>query len=140
MLHRDVSIPVTLFVFDVLAVEGLPTTTQPYVRRRALLEALELPRPHVRLVGTYAARRSFAGRPALAHGIVGARTPVTRKVPRLVKNVQVVRLPPRALVSNPVLRATSVSPFNTIVCGTSTPAKPPVSVLVTNRGVKALAG
>ena len=53
MLHRDMSIPATLFVFDVLAVEGLPTTTQPYVRRRALLEALDWQGPHVRLVATF---------------------------------------------------------------------------------------
>jgi bifunctional non-homologous end joining protein LigD len=53
MLHRDMSIPVTLFVFDVLAVEGLPTTNQPYARRRAVLESLELQGPRVRRVATY---------------------------------------------------------------------------------------
>src|SRR4051812_6192849 len=35
-------IALTLFVFDVLAVEGLSTTMQPYSERRALLEELEL--------------------------------------------------------------------------------------------------
>jgi bifunctional non-homologous end joining protein LigD len=41
MLHGDASIPVTLMVFDMLAVEGLATTAQPYSERRALLEALD---------------------------------------------------------------------------------------------------
>jgi bifunctional non-homologous end joining protein LigD len=39
MLHGRAGIAVTLFVFDVLAVEGLPTTPRPYSERRALLEA-----------------------------------------------------------------------------------------------------
>jgi bifunctional non-homologous end joining protein LigD len=42
MLHGRPGIAVTLFVFDVLAVEGLATTMQPYSERRELLEALEL--------------------------------------------------------------------------------------------------
>jgi ATP-dependent DNA ligase len=40
MLHGRPGIAVTLFVFDVLAVEGLPVTASPYRERRALLEAL----------------------------------------------------------------------------------------------------
>jgi bifunctional non-homologous end joining protein LigD len=52
MLHGDTTIPVTLMVFDVLAVEGLPVTSQPYVERRALLEALQVEGPHVQLVAT----------------------------------------------------------------------------------------
>jgi bifunctional non-homologous end joining protein LigD len=36
-----------------LAVEGLPTTSQPYAERRALLESLELEGPYVRLVATF---------------------------------------------------------------------------------------
>ena len=38
MLHRRTGIPLTLFVFDVLAVEGLPTTMLPYIDPRAILE------------------------------------------------------------------------------------------------------
>jgi bifunctional non-homologous end joining protein LigD len=53
MLHRDMSIPVTFFVFDVLAVEGQPTTTQPYRERRPLLEQLKLEGLHVQLVATF---------------------------------------------------------------------------------------
>ena len=41
-----------LFV-DVLAVEGLPTTMQPYQERQAALEELELESHHVRLVATF---------------------------------------------------------------------------------------
>ena len=44
---------VTLFVFDVLAVEGLPTTMLPYAERRALLEELDLENQRVRLVATF---------------------------------------------------------------------------------------
>ena len=43
----------TLFVFDVLAVEGLATTMQPHAERRELLEELELESQHVRLVATF---------------------------------------------------------------------------------------
>src|SRR5215218_4488876 len=53
MLHGRPGIAVTLFVFDVLAVEGLPVTSQPYSERRALLEALDLEGPRVRLVATF---------------------------------------------------------------------------------------
>src|SRR5687768_4164910 len=42
MLHGRPAIPLTLFVFDVLAVEGLSTTMLPYAERRALLEELDL--------------------------------------------------------------------------------------------------
>jgi len=45
MLHGDTSIPVTLMVFDVLAVEGMATTALPYSERRALLELLEVDGP-----------------------------------------------------------------------------------------------
>jgi hypothetical protein len=55
MLHHSppLSIPATLFVFDVLAVEGLPVTSQPYSERRALLEQLVDENRHVRLVATF---------------------------------------------------------------------------------------
>jgi bifunctional non-homologous end joining protein LigD len=53
MLHGDTSVAVTYVVFDVLAVEGLPTTGQPYAKRRALLEELDLERPGVHLVATF---------------------------------------------------------------------------------------
>jgi len=53
MLHGDTSIRVTYVVFDVLAVEGLSTTSQPYADRRALLEALDLERPGVQLVANF---------------------------------------------------------------------------------------
>jgi bifunctional non-homologous end joining protein LigD len=53
MLHGRTGIALTLFVFDVLAVEGLPTTMQPYSERRALLEQLELENQQVRLVATF---------------------------------------------------------------------------------------
>jgi ATP-dependent DNA ligase len=33
--HGDLSIPVTVMVFDVLAVEGLLVTSQPYSKTRA---------------------------------------------------------------------------------------------------------
>jgi ATP-dependent DNA ligase len=39
MLHRRPAVDVTPFVFDVLAVDGLATTMNPYAERRALLEA-----------------------------------------------------------------------------------------------------
>src|SRR5215207_3586578 len=53
MLYGRGGIAVTFFVFDVLAVEGLPVTTTPYSERRALLEALNLEGPRVRLVATF---------------------------------------------------------------------------------------
>src|SRR5215217_7319176 len=53
VLHGRPGIALTLFVFDVLAVEGLSMTMQPYSKRRALLEELELERQHVRLVATF---------------------------------------------------------------------------------------
>src|SRR5215217_7837612 len=53
VLHGRPGISLTLFVFDVLAVEGLSMTMQPYSKRRALLEELELERQHVRLVATF---------------------------------------------------------------------------------------
>ena len=53
MLHGRTGIVLTLFVFDVLAVEGLSTTMQPYTERRALLEELDLENDRVRLVATF---------------------------------------------------------------------------------------
>jgi bifunctional non-homologous end joining protein LigD len=53
ILHGRPGIGVTFFVFDVLAIEGLPTTTQPYSERRALLEELDLESQRVRLVATF---------------------------------------------------------------------------------------
>jgi bifunctional non-homologous end joining protein LigD len=44
---------VTYFVFDVLAVEGLPTTSLAYGKRRELLEELSVERPNVQLVATF---------------------------------------------------------------------------------------
>jgi bifunctional non-homologous end joining protein LigD len=45
MLHGDASIPVTHMAFDVLALDGEPTTRLPYVERHALLEELVLDGP-----------------------------------------------------------------------------------------------
>jgi len=53
MLHGRGGIPLTLFVFDVLALEGLATTMLPYAERRALLEELDLENERVRLVATF---------------------------------------------------------------------------------------
>ena len=50
MLHRRPGVAVTFF--DLLAVEGLPTTMQPYSGRRTLLEQLEFEAERVRLVAT----------------------------------------------------------------------------------------
>jgi hypothetical protein len=61
MLHGRPGIAVTQFVFDVLAVEGLPVTASPYRERRVLLEELAVEGPRVRLVATFEARLSPAG-------------------------------------------------------------------------------
>ena len=53
VLHGDTSIPVTLIVFDVLAVEGLSVMGQPYEERRTLLETLAVDRPGVQTVATF---------------------------------------------------------------------------------------
>jgi ATP-dependent DNA ligase len=53
MLHGRASGPLTLFVSDVLAVDGHPVTMNPYVDRRALLEELDVESRHVRLVATF---------------------------------------------------------------------------------------
>jgi bifunctional non-homologous end joining protein LigD len=53
MLHGDTSVPVTLMVFDVLAVGDRATTMLPYRERRALLDDLDVEGPHVRLVATF---------------------------------------------------------------------------------------
>jgi bifunctional non-homologous end joining protein LigD len=54
LLHGRGGIAVTYFVFDVLAVEGLPVRAEPYSRRRELLEELEVERPGVvQLVATF---------------------------------------------------------------------------------------
>jgi len=56
MLHAAPRVAVTLFVFDVLAVEGLPVTALPDSERRALLEELDLESERVRLVATFEGR------------------------------------------------------------------------------------
>ena len=53
MLHGRAGIALTFFVFDVLAVEGLATTTLPYSDRRAILEELDVESQRVRLVATF---------------------------------------------------------------------------------------
>jgi len=53
MLYGDTLVAVTHVVFDVLAAEGLPVTSQPYAERRALLEALDLEQPGVQVVATF---------------------------------------------------------------------------------------
>lgn len=53
MLLGDTTIPVTLLVFDMLAVEGLPVTSQPYARRRELLHTLSVERAGVQVVATF---------------------------------------------------------------------------------------
>src|SRR3954449_8220359 len=57
VLHGRPGIALTLFVFDVLAVEGLSTTMLPYSQRRALLEELELESQQVRLLATLEDRK-----------------------------------------------------------------------------------
>jgi bifunctional non-homologous end joining protein LigD len=59
MLHGDLSIPVALMVFDLLAVEGLSVTSQPYAERRALLEILGIECPGVQLVATFEEGRAL---------------------------------------------------------------------------------
>ena len=44
LLHGDRSVPLTYVVFDVLAVDGKPVTSQPYRERRAILDSLNLDR------------------------------------------------------------------------------------------------
>jgi bifunctional non-homologous end joining protein LigD len=53
MLHGDMSMAVTLMVFDVLAVEGLSVMGQPYAQRRELLETLNVESAGVQLVATF---------------------------------------------------------------------------------------
>ena len=53
MLHGDATIPAVLFEFDLLAVEGLPVTSEPYSHRRGLLEELVGENERVRLVATF---------------------------------------------------------------------------------------
>src|SRR5690349_12118541 len=45
MLHGDKSIPVTLMLFDVLALDGEPTLRPPYAERHALLEEVTVDGP-----------------------------------------------------------------------------------------------
>ena len=53
MLHGRARVAVTFFAFDVLAVEGLPTTPLSYGERRALLEELLVKNQRVRLAATF---------------------------------------------------------------------------------------
>jgi ATP-dependent DNA ligase len=54
MLHGDRSIPATLMAFDVLALDGEPTTRLPYLERHALLEEIVLGAPSgVEVVGSF---------------------------------------------------------------------------------------
>jgi bifunctional non-homologous end joining protein LigD len=53
MLHGRTGIALTLVAFDVLGVEGLSTTMQPYAERRAILEQLDVENQRVRLVATF---------------------------------------------------------------------------------------
>ena len=53
MLNGRGGIALTLFVFDILAVEGLATTMLPYSERRAILEELDVENQRVRLVATF---------------------------------------------------------------------------------------
>jgi len=70
MLHGDTSVPVTYFVFDVLAVDGLPLTEQPWSRRRAVLEALHVDAAGVRVVDTFTDGQAFF-EAVLAHALEG---------------------------------------------------------------------
>jgi bifunctional non-homologous end joining protein LigD len=53
MLHRRAGITMTLFVSDLLAVEGLAVTSQPYAERSELLDELDIEGPCVRLAPTF---------------------------------------------------------------------------------------
>jgi bifunctional non-homologous end joining protein LigD len=53
MLHGRGGIAITYFVFDLLAVEGLPATMLPYSERRAILEEIELENHQVKIVATF---------------------------------------------------------------------------------------
>jgi len=53
MLHGRTGISLTYFIFDLLAVDGLSTTAQPYCERRALLEELVGENERVRVVATF---------------------------------------------------------------------------------------
>lgn len=52
LLHGRTGVPVLLFVFDLLAAEGLATTMLSYAERRALLEQLDVETAEVRVVTT----------------------------------------------------------------------------------------
>ena len=80
MLHGRTGIALTLFVFDVLAVEGLATTMQPYSERRAILEQLELENQRVRLVATFEEARRCS-MPCVIAGSRGSSRSATRPVP-----------------------------------------------------------
>jgi bifunctional non-homologous end joining protein LigD len=70
MLHRHPGIAVTYMVFDVLAFDGEPTTSEPYRERRRLLEALKLGAPHAGLLPTFTnGERLFAA--VVEHGLEG---------------------------------------------------------------------
>jgi bifunctional non-homologous end joining protein LigD len=45
MLMRDRTIPVCFLAFDLLAIDGVATITQPYAERRAILDALDFAGP-----------------------------------------------------------------------------------------------
>src|SRR4051812_48617969 len=53
MLHGRAGIAVVYFVFDVLTVDGLAVTAQPYRKRHALLDDLVLENDRFRLVPTF---------------------------------------------------------------------------------------
>ena len=45
MLNRDISLPLTFVIFDVLRRDGVDLTTQPYSERRKILSSLKLDGP-----------------------------------------------------------------------------------------------
>jgi bifunctional non-homologous end joining protein LigD len=45
MLMRDRAVPVYFLAFDLLAIDGVSTITQPYSERRAILEAIDFAGP-----------------------------------------------------------------------------------------------
>jgi ATP-dependent DNA ligase len=53
MLHGERDVPVAFAVFDVLALDGEPTTNLPYSERRGLLESLKL-------AGGFGSRRQYS--------------------------------------------------------------------------------